>query len=119
MATKVMESKKTYDWDRNHPVEHRPFIKEIGGKIRFFWITTVVTSRLGEDKGRFIAGSIPDLIITDAAYNTPVWVNARDPKSWVQTVSEAMEPQWQSNAASVPSNEITSAPASVSEPSQK
>ena len=39
----VRESRKNYDWSLNRPVEHRPFIKDVAGKRRFFWLTTVVT----------------------------------------------------------------------------
>ena len=92
---KVMESRKEYDWDRNRPVEHRPFIKEIDGKTHFFWLTTVVTARLGE-KGRFIAGSIPDVVRTDAQYNTTMWLNAKAPDTWIAHVQEEMRPQWES-----------------------
>ena len=94
MATKVMESRKEYDWQRNRPVEHRPYIRDVGGKLRFFWLTTVVTARLGSEKGRFIAGSIPDLVITDAEYNTAVWVNPKDPSTWLDKVQTEMATEW-------------------------
>ena len=94
IATKVMESRKDYDWERNRPVEHRPFIRDIGGVRRFFWLTTVVTARLGKEKGRFIAGGIPEIVLTDASYNTSIWVNPREPQSWVDSVRSAMEGSW-------------------------
>ena len=84
ISTKVMESRKDYDWNRNHPVEHRPFIKEVNGQLRFFWLTTVVTARMGKEKGRFIAGSVPEVVLTDALTNTTIWVNPREPEKWLE-----------------------------------
>ncbi|MFN8390682.1 MAG: hypothetical protein U0136_10365 [Bdellovibrionota bacterium] len=86
MATKVMESHKQYDWEQNRPVEHRPFLKEVGGRVRFFWLTTVVTKRLGQEKGRFIAGSTPEVVLTDAQYNSTIWVNSNAPDTWMETI---------------------------------
>ena len=65
IGAKVMETRKQYDWDRNRPVEHRPFIREVGGAPRFYWLTTVVT--LKDKSGSFIAGSAPEVALTDAA----------------------------------------------------
>ena len=94
VAAKVIESRKEYDWSISKPVEHRPFIRELQGQKRFFWLTTVVTfkNQVANGKeaqsvssgknGEFFAGSVPDLIITDAIYKKPVWVDASDPKNW-------------------------------------
>jgi hypothetical protein len=94
IAAKVMESKKFYDWNRNRPVEHRPYIREIGGKLRFFWLTTVVTFKEGEQKNRFIAGSVPDVVVTDAAYNNSVWVNPLDRESWPAQIEAELAAVW-------------------------
>lgn len=96
VAAKVMESRKMYDWVQNHPVEHRPFIKNIDGKIRFFWLTTVVTFKEREDKRRFIAGSIPDVVLTDATFKTSIWVDPLDPASWLGQLKRELEPVWAS-----------------------
>ena len=91
ISTKVMESRKDYDWNRNRPVEHRPFIKEIDGKPRFFWLTTVVTARLGKEKGKFIAGSLPEVVLTDAQSNTPIWVNPKEPEKWIERAMQEIK----------------------------
>lgn len=103
IAAKVEESRKNYDWSRNHPVEHRPFIRDFHGERRFFWLTTVVTMKdrekdkeKDEEGQRFIAGSIPDLILTDARYNTPIWVNPRAPETWVPQIESEMAKVWDS-----------------------
>ena len=52
--------------------------------MRFFWLTTVVTVRMGKEKGRFIAGSVPEVVLTDALTNTTIWVNPREPEKWLE-----------------------------------
>ncbi len=95
IAAKVMESKKIIDWNRNHPVEHRPFIRDINGRRRFFWLTTVITfkEKHQEDRSdeRFIAGSVPDVVLTDAASNRSIWVNPLRQEEWVAQVLREME----------------------------
>lgn len=94
ISAKVMESRKNYDWSRNRPVEHRPYVKEIQGKRRFFWLTTVVTFKEGTDRDRFIAGTVPDVVLTDAAYNTPVWVDPLAREGWDQDLEETLARLW-------------------------
>lgn len=94
ISAKVMESRKNYDWTRNRPVEHRPFIRQIGGRMRFFWLTTVVTLKHDDKRKEFIAGSIPDVVLTDATYNTPVWVDSLDQSSWIPQIERELSPLW-------------------------
>lgn len=100
ITAKVMDSRKEYDWSRHGPVEHRPYIRDINGTRRFFWLTTVVTykeSGNGKDAGkgsaahtteefrqgrRFIAGGLPNIVLTDADHNIPVWMSS-NPDEWV------------------------------------
>jgi len=86
IASKVMDSRMMFDWKRHKPVEHRPFIRDIGGKRHFFWLTSVVTLKEGTnqtDGTWFIAGSYgPNIVLTDAKYNVPVWVGS-DPGKWI------------------------------------
>ena len=86
IATKVMESKKNYDWSKNQPVENRPYIKDIDGKRRLFWLTTVAT--VNEEGG--LAGSIPEIVITDAATNLPIWVDSKNQGQWLEVIQEQM-----------------------------
>jgi hypothetical protein len=43
---------------------------------------------------RFIAGSIPDVVLTDTTSNVPVWVDPRTPDTWVETVRRELTPVW-------------------------
>ena len=96
IAPKIRESRKIYDWTRNRPVEHRPFVRTLEGKKRVFWFTTVVT--LKDEKGtRFIAGGNPDIVITDAAYNVPVWVNPLAPDTWEEQIKKELALTWKAN----------------------
>lgn len=87
VSAKVMESRKIYDWTHNRPAEHRPFIKLINGESRFFWLTTVVTDKDDAADKRFIAGTTPDVVLTDARLNRSVWVNALAPQTWLESVA--------------------------------
>jgi len=99
VAAKVMDSQKQYDWSRHRPVEHRPFIRDIDGVRKFFWLTTVVTYKDGTtapaegveavaESGPpqwFIAGALPNIVITGASDNLPVWVSF-DPSNWIEEI---------------------------------
>lgn len=71
MASKVIDSRKNYDWSKARPVEHRAYIRDIAGKRRLYFLTTVAVI----DADGNMAGSTPDLVITDANYDIPVWVD--------------------------------------------
>ena len=109
IAAKVMNTRMQFDWTTHRPVEHRPFIRDIDGQRRFFWITTVVTLKEGtptqvqpatvagrnepvaKEKAEpkwFIAGASPNIVITDAASNVPVWITA-GPETWVDQIKAA------------------------------
>lgn len=92
ISPKVMESRKNYDWSRNRPVEHRPYIKKVGGRTRFFWLTTVVT--LKDTQSSFIAGSTPDVVLTDAAYKVVTWVNPLKPEEWTAQLEKELSQVW-------------------------
>ncbi|MAS96750.1 MAG: hypothetical protein CMO55_26460 [Verrucomicrobiales bacterium] len=95
IVSKVMESRKNYDWSRNSAAEQRPFIRDIAGERRFFWLTTVVT-HIDEDKGGdFIVGAAPDITLTDAAYKTVVWVDSRKPDEWESQLHEELKSVWE------------------------
>lgn len=88
ISSKVIESRKNYDWSKSRPVEVRPFIKDIHGKRRFYWLSTVA---LVNQEGN-MAGSVPDLVITDARYARPVWVNVlKGADDWVNQLSGELE----------------------------
>ena len=95
VGAKVIGSRKIYEWTRNHPAEHRPFVRRIAGKKRVFWLTTIVTNK--EGKGTFTAGSVPDVVLTDAKYGEPIWVDAANPHTWVDELTKQLEPMWSAN----------------------
>lgn len=96
VPVKVRESRKNFDWNNNAAVESRPYIREVAGERRFFWLTTVVTKddREGE---RFIGGSIPDLTLTDARHRQVVWIDrskVADPETWKAQLQEELGAIW-------------------------
>lgn len=99
IAAKVKESRKDYDWEQSLPAEHRPFIRVIDGKTRMFWITTVVTYKNKQQAGRkeFVAGSTPDVTLTDAVYKNVVWVNPHDSSKWASELQTNLTAVWKSN----------------------
>lgn len=42
---------------------------------------------------RFIAG-VPEVIITDPAYNAPVWIDPMHPETWVDQLRRDLGPIW-------------------------
>jgi hypothetical protein len=81
VGSKVRESEMKFDWANNIPIEHRPYVREIMGKPRFAWLTTVVAKKEGSDTGG-IAGSIPKIVLTDCQANVSVWVDVLHPETW-------------------------------------
>ncbi|MBI1306878.1 MAG: hypothetical protein GC181_09745 [Bacteroidetes bacterium] len=95
VPAKIVESRKNYDWSENYPAESRPFIRNIAGETRFFWLTTIVT-RAG-NKGEYIGGSIPELTLTDATYGKVTWVNQDSlgiTDAWIRQLEKEMGSYW-------------------------
>lgn len=95
VGPKIIGSKKINEWTRNHPAEHRPWVRYIAGRKRVFFLTTVVTSK--EEKGKFTAGSIPDVVLTDAKYGEPVWVDPMKSDMWTEEVTKHLGSMWSAN----------------------
>lgn len=91
---KVKESRKNYDWTLNLPAETRPFVREVNGEHRLFWLSTIVTvTKAGENKQTF-GGSIPDVTITDARTGNVVWLNKEvvpRQDQWIKQITDGME----------------------------
>jgi len=88
VPVKVRESRKEYDWSASAAVESRPFIRDLGGKRRFFWLTTVVTRSDAGSKG-YVGGSMPDITLTDALGRQVVWVDRQqiaDTRGWEEQI---------------------------------
>ena len=92
------KNKEMY-WSNNRPVEHRPFVRIIDGERRFFWLTTVVTFENASEKEDTNAGSVPDLVLTDAKYRYPVWVDAKNPAGWEEQLKQELGPIWHKNSS--------------------
>lgn len=92
----VRDSQPMFDWSSKGTAEHRPFIRKIDSKTRFFWLSTVVTYKdaNGKKAGDFIAGTIPLVALTDASSRKVVWVDADKPKEWAGQVEKAMGSIW-------------------------
>ncbi len=95
MPLKVMESKKEYDWSVNKPVEFRPFIKNIGGKNRLFVLCTVASKREGNK--RFDGAATPDLALVDVQYRDVVWIDAKHPSQWNETILKQLGETWKAS----------------------
>ena len=93
MPAKVMESKKSYDWTVNKPVEFRPFIRDIAGKRRLFMLSTIAAKR--ENSDQFDGGSTPDLALVDVSYKDVVWIDAKHPSQWNTQILEQLGETWQ------------------------
>lgn len=92
MPLKVIESRKEYDWSVNKPVEFRPFIKEIGGRKRLFVLSTVAAKR--DDSKKFDGAATPDLALVDTEYRDVIWIDAKHPSQWEETILNQMGETW-------------------------
>jgi hypothetical protein len=95
MPAKVMESKKSYDWTVNKPVEFRPFIRDLAGKRRLFMLSTIAAKR--ENSDQFDGGSTPDLALVDVSYKDVVWIDAKHPSQWNTEILKQLGETWQAS----------------------
>ncbi len=97
ISAKIIESKKNYDWTKNYPAESRPFIRNVEGKSRLFWLSTIVT-KAGENTGDYIGGSIPEITLTDAVHGKVVWINSDSliqNDSWIRQAQSELHNYWE------------------------
>ncbi len=93
MPLKVVESRKEYDWSANSPVEFRPYIKNIAGRKRMFFLGTV--SAISKTNAQQFDGSAtPDLALVDSEYRDVVWIDAKHPSKWDISVYEQLAEAW-------------------------
>lgn len=98
IAAMVMESRKYYDWNNSQPAEHRPYIRFLEGKMRFMWMTTVVTQEKTKAAKDAIAGSMPEVAITDAKYRRVVWMKpGESSETWPEEVVKELGPVWKAD----------------------
>ncbi|MCH2217420.1 MAG: hypothetical protein MK076_04985 [Flavobacteriales bacterium] len=93
MPLKVIESKKEFDWSVNKPVEFRPYIKDIAGKRRMFFLSTI--SAVRDRSSQFDGSATPDLALIDSEYRDVVWIDAKHQSQWDKTVYNQLFDAWQ------------------------
>lgn len=96
MPLKVQESRKEYDWTANTPVEFRPYIKDIAGKKRMFFMGTV-SSINNENEQQFDGSATPDLVLIDSEYRDVVWIDVKHPSQWNKTVYDQLNEAWRAS----------------------
>jgi hypothetical protein len=96
MPLKVKESKKEYDWSSNTPVEFRPYIKNIAGRKRLFFLGTVSTIS-NDNPEQFDGSATPDLALVDSEYRDVVWINAKKPSTWNEEVYNQLNEAWRTS----------------------
>ena len=96
MPLKVQESRKEYDWTANTPVEFRPYIKDIAGKKRLFFMGTI-SSISDRNAQQFDGSATPDLVLIDSEYRDVVWIDVKHPSQWNKTVYDQLNEAWRSS----------------------
>ncbi|MDD7887629.1 hypothetical protein [Flavivirga sp. 57AJ16] len=95
MPLKVIESRKEFDWSVNKPVEFRPYIKDIAGRKRMFFLGTISAVRDGSDN--FDGSATPDLALIDSEYRDVVWIDVKHPSQWNKTVYDQLNEAWRAS----------------------
>ncbi|GAA3581508.1 hypothetical protein [Snuella lapsa] len=95
MPLKVIESRKEFDWSVNKPVEFRPYIKDIAGRKRMFFLGTISAIRDGSDN--FDGSATPDLALIDSEYRDVVWIDVKHPSNWDKTVYDQLNEAWRAS----------------------
>jgi hypothetical protein len=95
MPLKVIESKKEYDWSVNKPVEFRPYIKNIAGRKRMFFLGTI--SAIKNETAQFDGAATPDLVLIDSEYRDVIWIDAKRPSTWNEEVYNQLNEAWRSS----------------------
>lgn len=96
MPLKVKESRKEYDWTANTPVEFRPYIKNLAGKKRMFFMGTV-SSISDTNSKQFDGSATPDLVLVDSEYRDVVWIDVKHPSQWDKTVYDQLNEAWRAS----------------------
>ncbi|WP_242204565.1 hypothetical protein [Aestuariivivens insulae] len=96
MPLKVQESRKEYDWSANTPVEFRPYINDIAGKKRLFFMGTI-SSISDRNAQQFDGSATPDLVLIDSEYRDVVWIDVKRPSGWDKTVYDQLNEAWRAS----------------------
>ena len=95
MPLKVIESRKEFDWSVNKPVEFRPYIKDIAGRKRMFFLGTISAIREGSDN--FDGSATPDLALIDSEYRDVIWIDVKHPSQWDKMVYDQLSEAWRAS----------------------
>ncbi|MCK7590525.1 hypothetical protein M0G43_08075 [Subsaxibacter sp. CAU 1640] len=95
MPLKIIESRKEFDWSVNKPVEFRPYIKDIAGRKRMFFLGTV--SAVRDDSSKFDGSATPDLALVDSEYRDVVWIDVKHPSQWDKSVYDQLNEAWRAS----------------------
>lgn len=96
MPQKVKESKKEIDWEANTPVEFRPYIKNIAGRKRMFFLGTISAISNTNDR-QFDGAATPDLVLIDSEYRDVVWIDVKHPSTWDKEVYDQLGEAWRAS----------------------
>ena len=95
MPLKMIESRKEFDWSVNKPVEFRPYIKNIAGRKRMFFLGTV--SAIKDGSAKFDGSATPDLALIDSEYRDVIWIDVKHPSEWDKTVYDQLNEAWRAS----------------------
>ncbi len=95
MPLKVIESRKEFDWSVNKPVEFRPYIKDLAGRKRMFFLGTI--SAVRDENSQFDGSATPDLALIDSEYRDVIWIDAKKPSLWEETVYNQLNEAWRAS----------------------
>ena len=86
VASKVKDKKKEYKWgDTVRVIESKTYIRNIAGKRRLYYASVIAVV----DKHGNMAGSEPEIAITDAQYNTVTFVDVtKNEDYWDKQIAE-------------------------------
>ena len=96
MPLKVKESRKEYDWNASPPVEFRPYIKNIAGRKRMFFLGTI-SSISSTDAQQFDGSATPDLVLIDSEYRDVIWIDVKHPSTWDEEVYNQLNEAWRAS----------------------
>ena len=96
MPQKVKESKKEIDWNSNSPVEFRPYIKDIAGKRRMFFLGTI-SAISNTDAKQFDGAATPDIVLVDCKYRDVIWIDVKHPTTWDEEVYNQLGEAWRAS----------------------
>ncbi|WP_179354412.1 hypothetical protein [Winogradskyella vidalii] len=96
MPLKVKESRKEYDWSASTPVEFRPYIKDIAGRKRMFFLGTV-SSISSTNAQQFDGSATPDLVLIDSEYKDVIWIDVKHPSTWDEEVYNQLNEAWRAS----------------------